>query len=166
MLCCSLVSKHLLFALQPADRVYSHKLCVVTRGDWSTFGVLQSRIHEVWARTLSSTLENRLNYTPSTCFETFPFPRPTPSQQKRLESAGQQLYVTRTDVQRRLGLGLTKLWNRVEDPSEDRAEIVELRRLRAELDRAVLAAYGWEEELGKEEILRRLRGVNLGRGKF
>jgi hypothetical protein len=44
------------------------------------FGVLHSRFHEVWALKLGTRLETRPRYTPTTCFETFPFPESTDKQ--------------------------------------------------------------------------------------
>ncbi|MEW6354764.1 MAG: DNA methyltransferase [Planctomycetota bacterium] len=44
------------------------------RSDDYFFGVLHSRIHEVWVLRLGTRLETRPRYTPTTCFETFPFP--------------------------------------------------------------------------------------------
>ena len=49
-------------------------MIVITRDDESTFGVLHSRFHEAWALRLGTSLEDRPRYTPSTTFETFPFP--------------------------------------------------------------------------------------------
>jgi hypothetical protein len=46
---------------------------VVACDDDTTIGILQSRIHEVWALRSGSLLEDRPRYTPTTCFETFPF---------------------------------------------------------------------------------------------
>lgn len=63
-------------------------LTVIARADDATFGVLQSRFHEVWALRLGTSLEDRPRYTPSTCFETFPFPRGiAPSDTKPGESS-------------------------------------------------------------------------------
>lgn len=56
-------------AITPGDA-----LVVVARDDDTTIGILQSRIHEVWALRSGSSLEDRPRYTPTTCFETFPFP--------------------------------------------------------------------------------------------
>ena len=53
-----------------------HQLFVFARADDYFFGVLHSRIHEVWALKLGTRLETRPRYTPTTCFETFPFPWP------------------------------------------------------------------------------------------
>ena len=56
------------------DTVYNEKTVVFPFEDFGAFSILQTRIHEVWSRFLSSTLKDDLQYTPSDCFETFPFP--------------------------------------------------------------------------------------------
>ncbi|MBS3764161.1 MAG: hypothetical protein KGZ25_12755, partial [Planctomycetes bacterium] len=55
------------------------QLIVFPRSDHYFFGVLHSRVHEVWARAQGTQLreaESGFRYTPTTCFETFPFPWP------------------------------------------------------------------------------------------
>ena len=47
---------------------------MIARDDDTTFGILHSRFHEVWSLRLGSSLEDRPFYTPTTTFETFPFP--------------------------------------------------------------------------------------------
>ena len=74
----SQVSKHLVFAFQPTTRVFTHTLYVFPFEAASAFATLQSRVHEPWARLLSSSMRNDLRYSASDCFETFPFPRPDP----------------------------------------------------------------------------------------
>ena len=49
-------------------------LVVVARADDTTFGILHSRFHELWSLRLGTSLEDRPRYTPTTTFETFPFP--------------------------------------------------------------------------------------------
>ena len=49
-------------------------MIVVARDDDVTFGILHSRFHELWSLRLGTSLEDRPRYTPSTTFETFPFP--------------------------------------------------------------------------------------------
>ena len=49
-------------------------LSIVARADDTTLGVLHSRLHELWSLRLGTSLEDRPRYTPTTCFETFPFP--------------------------------------------------------------------------------------------
>jgi hypothetical protein len=54
--------------------VYGHALVVFPLETNSAFCILQSRIHEIWARFFGSSMKDDLRYTPSNCFETFPFP--------------------------------------------------------------------------------------------
>jgi hypothetical protein len=69
------VSKHRLFVFLGADELADHQLTVIARSDDATFGILHSRFHELWALRLGTSLEDRPRYTPSTTFETFPFPQ-------------------------------------------------------------------------------------------
>lgn len=68
------VSKHRLFVWLPSSVLADHALIVTARSDDATFGVLQSRFHELWSLRLGTSLEDRPRYTPTTTFETFPFP--------------------------------------------------------------------------------------------
>ena len=49
-------------------------MIVIARDDDTTFGILHSRFHEAWSLRLGTSLEDRPRYTPTTTFETFPFP--------------------------------------------------------------------------------------------
>lgn len=49
-------------------------MVVFTRSDDTAFGILHSRFHELWALRQGTSLEDRPRYTPTTTFETFPFP--------------------------------------------------------------------------------------------
>lgn len=69
------VAKHRNFAYLPATTVADKNLSVVARADDTTFGVLHSRFHELWSLRMGTSLEDRPRYTPTTCFETFPFPQ-------------------------------------------------------------------------------------------
>jgi hypothetical protein len=142
----SQVTKHLCFSFQPTTRLFSQKLNVFPLDDVGALAILQSRIHETWAWLLSSTLEDRLNYSASDCFETFPFPQPDPRTViPTLEDVGQRLYDTRAAYMIETQQGLTQTYNKLKDPACHDAPIVELRRLHEEMDRAVLDAYGWTD---------------------
>lgn len=68
------IAKHRLFVwLHPAS-CPDHRLIVFARTDDTFFGILQGRFNEIWSLGTGSTLEDRPAYTPSTTFETFPFP--------------------------------------------------------------------------------------------
>jgi len=68
------VAKHNVFRWISSEVLPDGTLVVVTRDDETTFGILQSRFHELWALRMGTSLEDRPRYTPSTTFETFPFP--------------------------------------------------------------------------------------------
>ena len=68
------VAKHRLFAWLDAGICPDHQLVVIARDDDVTFGILHSRFHEAWSLRLGTSLEDRPRYTPTTTFETFPFP--------------------------------------------------------------------------------------------
>ncbi|MBL0196883.1 MAG: hypothetical protein IPQ09_22180 [Myxococcales bacterium] len=142
----SQVSKHLLFSYQPTDRIFSHALYVFPLEPYTSFAVLQSRIHEPWARLLSSSMKTDLRYSASDCFATFPFPRPDPRTiLPAVEAAGEAFYAARAEYMLRENVGLTVTYNRLKDPANDTPEVARLRALTEAMDRAVLEAYGWGE---------------------
>ncbi len=68
------ISKFRFFVWLPASTVPENRLIVIARDDDATLGIASSRMHEVWSLRMGATLEDRPCYTPTTCFETFPFP--------------------------------------------------------------------------------------------
>jgi type II restriction/modification system DNA methylase subunit YeeA len=68
------VSKHRLFVWADKSVLPDSATVAIARDDDLTFGILHSRFHELWALKMGSSLEDRPRYTPSTTFETFPFP--------------------------------------------------------------------------------------------
>jgi len=67
-------SKHRFFTWLPSSTSPDQALITIARSDDATLGLLHSRFHELWSLLLGSSLEDRPRYTPTTCFETFPFP--------------------------------------------------------------------------------------------
>ena len=137
----SKAAKFLTFSFLPPGLVYDQSLYVFSFSDFEAFAVLQSRVHEIWVRMFGNSLEDRLTYTGTSCFANFPFPAFDSS----LERAGRGFYEKRSEVMLELGLGLTPLGNRLNNPDDRLPEIVQLRFLHSEIDRAVLAAYGWSD---------------------
>ena len=68
------VAKHRLFVWCDVRICPDKQLIVIARDDDTTFGILHSRFHEIWSLRLGTSLEDRPRYTPTTTFETFPFP--------------------------------------------------------------------------------------------
>ncbi len=68
------VAKHRLFDWLDVRVLPDSALIAIARDDDTTFGILHSRFHEVWSLRKGTSLEDRPRYTPTTTFETFPFP--------------------------------------------------------------------------------------------
>ena len=85
------VSKHRLFVWMEAPTLPDHQLFAFVRDDDYFLGVLHSRFHEAWALKLGTRLETRPRYTPTTCFETFPFPQATAEQKTDISAAAKEL---------------------------------------------------------------------------
>jgi len=140
----SLITSAFAFGFISGAPVVAHSLATFALCRYWDFGLLQSRIHEAWVRFFASSLEDRLRYTTSDCFETFPFPR-SDETHSALESAGQAYYEFRAALMVKNNEGLTKTYNRFHDPYETSPDILMLRELHDAMDRAVLDAYGWTE---------------------
>ena len=138
------VSHYCSFAFLPSETVFSNALIIFATSSNASFCALQSRPHEIWARFFGSSLEDRLRYTPTDCFETFPFSADWESN-SGLETAGREYYHFRMDLMERNDEGLTKIYNRFHDPYEDDPAVLKLRQLHAAMDREVLNAYGWDD---------------------
>ena len=154
-------TKYLNFSWSPSGRILSHALFAFTTNRWDLYAVVQSTIHEVWARKYSGALETRLRYSPTDCFETYAFPSGQwQSASQKLANIGERYHEHRRTLMVRLWLGLTETYNLFHDRNLTPAEvarvskkpneaesgyagIVQLRTLHRELDEAVLAAYGW-----------------------
>ena len=161
------VSKHRLFVWVLADTLPDSAVVAIARDDDYFFGVLHSRSHELWARSQGTQLrevESGFRYTPTSTFETFPFPHPTPEQKAEIADSAQRLDTLRQgwlnpaedtvgsdELKRRT---LTNLYNA-------RPTWLDLAHTR--LDEAVFAAYGWPADLSDGEIIARLLALNLER---
>ena len=164
-ICTTRVAKHRIFAWVATPTLPDSRLVVFAREDDYSFGVLQSRIHEAWARATGSQLrevESGFAYTPTTTFETFPFPRPTDEQREAIAAAARELVRLRDGWLDPPGLDpaalaartMTNLCN--ERPTW-------LANAHDAVDDAVLGAYGWPADLADSEILARLLELNLER---
>jgi type II restriction/modification system DNA methylase subunit YeeA len=155
------LTKHRLFVWLPSGTIPDHQLIVIARDDDYTFGVLHSRMHELWSLGQGTQLETRPRYTPTTTFETFPFPEATPEQRASIGSAVQRLLFLRNG------------WLSTSGPTDDGEErtlttlynhrYTWLQQAHAKLDAAVLTAYGWPENLSDDQVLARLLDLNLAR---
>jgi type II restriction/modification system DNA methylase subunit YeeA len=166
------VAKHRPFVWVSAEVLADSRLYVFARHDDYFFGVLHSRLHEVWSLANCSWhgVGNDPTYVSGTCFETYPFPWP-PSHEPQdsplveaIAEAAHELVAKRDawlnppnaspeELKRRT---LTNLYN---------ARPSWLAEAHRKLDSAVFAAYGWPVTLTDAELLERLLALNHQRAK-
>jgi len=141
------ISRHtsyIQFVFLSVDRVFDHALVILPLSTFASFCTLQSRLHEIWAWFFGSSLGDGFRYTPTDCFETFPFPKNCETLPS-LEAIGEEYYTFRAELMIKNDEGMTKTYNHFHNPEEQSPEILKLRTLHAAMDRAVLDAYGWTD---------------------
>lgn len=141
VLLCPRVSGHLIFGFSTTEWVFSEQLKVFDIQEPQVFAVLQSNLHECWARKHSSTLGLGLRYSTSDAFDTFVFPVST----QCLSQIADSYLAHRQIVMLNRKEGFTKTYNRFHDQDEHSEDIERLRALHVEMDQAVAAAYGWSD---------------------
>ena len=164
----SMVSRHRIFAWIDGDVLPENTIIVFARDDDYFFGILQSRIHLAWASGAGTQLESRPRYTPTTCFEMFPFPEPTGGQRETIATAAYELnrlrenWLNPTDLFGNPALDADQLRRRTLTNLYNQYPAW-LANAHERLDAAVAAAYGWPPDLRDGEILERLLDLNLER---
>lgn len=137
---CPLTSKRLIFTWAEPDWTPTHAAGAFAFDDDYSFGVVSSRLHDWWARANGSTLEDRLRYTPTTVFGTFPWPiRSSEAQRDLVARAAREMVRERGVACSTLDKGLTAVYNAMDDGA-----FAGLRTAHEDLDRAVMACYGLE----------------------
>lgn len=140
----SKATPHHAFAFLGKGLVYSQNLNIFALETDAAFAAIQSRVHEIWARFLGTTMKDDFTYVKEDCFETFPFPQGFEIS-PNLTSAGRVYHAHRAGLMVARNEGMTRTYNRFHDPAEAAEDIRRLRELHAEMDRAVLRAYGWDD---------------------
>jgi type II restriction/modification system DNA methylase subunit YeeA len=163
-----LVSKFRIFEWLPVAVVAENLLNVFAREDDYFLGVLHSRTHEVWARAQGTQLrevESGFRYTPSSTFETFPFPWPPGHEPRNSPLVKSIAGAARELVEKR------DAWLKPSDATADELKKRTLTNLynarpawlaeaHRRVDEAVFAAYGWPSTLTDAELLERLIELN------
>ena len=188
------VAKHRLFVTLDRSVLPDCQLVVIARDDDITFGILHSRLHELWALRMCTWLGagNDPRYTPTTCFETFPFPDGlTPNlvpadyanpHAPAIAEAAQTLvrlrdaWLNPPEWTQRVPEVLPGYPDRILPRPGFEADLKKrtltnlyntrpawLANAHRALDEAVAAAYGWPADLPDPDLLARLLALNLTR---
>jgi hypothetical protein len=185
------VSKYRLFVWLGQNVLANDGTTVFASDNDYFFGVLHSKLHELWARASGTQLRDAgsgFRYTPSTCFETFPFPWPPgaePKDDPRVQAialAARELVEQRDRwLNPQVTVTLAEHPEAAVEGSEVTVTSAEKKKrtltnlynqrptwldlAHKRLDEAVFAAYGWTSTLSDEEILEKLLALNLERSK-
>jgi len=175
-------AKHRFFQFLDASILPDNKLIAIASADAWHLAVLSSRVHVVWALAAGGRLGvgNDPVYVKSASFERFPFPAASTAQQTELRALGERLDAHRKQRQALYpSLTLTGIYNVLAKlragetltPAErtihEQGLVTVLRELHDEIDRAVLAAYGWQDLIAAGDsdavLLERLVALNAER---
>ena len=138
--------------IAPLGVVFSNKICVFAFSDKANFSILQSSVHECWARSYAPTLRTDMSYSIGDCLETFPFPSTVDQSIARsLNTVGKLYRNHRSQIMQSNQEGLTKTYNHFRKAREQSADIQRLRELHIDLDKTVVSAYGrFDFDLGHD----------------
>ena len=136
----TLTSKYRFFVPLPARSIIDQTIIVITKPE--QLGILNSTIHRVWGYNQGGTLGGGPRYTPTDCYETYPFPDVVNIELRDMADAQILKWKSMTAADQ---IGLTQLFNRFHNPDENDPRIVEMRELQVKIDNAVRDAYGWQD---------------------
>lgn len=176
-LCCCIVvprvAKYINFCMvNSLETVFDSTLYVIPTEDYWTFGVLQSKVHQAWAKEHSSKARNGFNYSISKCYNTFPFPK------SGVGGLVDQFGKMVSDLQFKCVYGrcwgMTKLYDEIISDVWKGSDIINLGRAHEYLDQEVLRAYGWSDLMVShpsedstefdQEVVNRLYELNYAYG--
>jgi hypothetical protein len=140
---CATPSAFLSFRFADPHALYTHSVKLFADHRAALFGLLQSRVHEVWARAVSSSFGRSVRYSTSTSFDTFPFPHELADE--RLARVAEEYHAFRDALFVSLDCGPTHLYARFHSPEETDPRIAGLRSLHDALDATVFRVYGWRD---------------------
>jgi SAM-dependent methyltransferase len=148
------VSKWSIFIPAPLNWLAGDKSVVLTTDDFYIFGIVSSIVHRTWMNVQKSTLGETTAYTPTTCFETFPFPQNTDAKLvEKIRAKAEELHQYRTQQMESKQWGITTLYNNFfNEPSS------QLYKLHEQLDKLVMQAYKFKNN---DDILEKLLTLNL-----
>jgi hypothetical protein len=133
-------------ALVNSEVIANNAISVIPDGSLRTFGLLMSRVFNVWNQTVSGRLESRTRISGTITYNNFPFPEVAAEQDAQLELASKMVLESREKYP---GSSLADLYDSATMP-------LELRKAHQQLDKSALAAFALKPSATDEEILTEL----------
>lgn len=128
------------------DIVISDSAFVIYDAEKWLFALLTSKMHNLWVRAVGGSLETRIRYSATLCYNTFPFPKLTVAEKEELERLTQNILNIRDE---NFDMTLGEMYNPESMPDE-------LREAHHQLDLAVECIYRPEPFTSDEERLEHL----------
>lgn len=138
----TIVSAFFVIHKVPTNNLYAHGVQLFDSDSLSDFAVMQSSVHEYWARFNSGSLGQTLRYTASKCWATLPWPENISDETTTV--AGELLRF-RSELMDRRQCGSNSIYSEFHDPEHHSSEITRLRKIHQLLDFHVMADYGWSD---------------------
>ncbi|MEV5796606.1 Eco57I restriction-modification methylase domain-containing protein [Streptomyces collinus] len=123
--------------------IFSHMLVVIASDDYAQLALRSSAVQYWWTADRCSSLKADLRFTPSDAVQ----PLVQPALSDHLRAAGHLLHEFRSELMVRRNIGLTATYNLVHEEACQDSDIVELRGIHEEVDKATVEAYGWHDLL-------------------
>ncbi|RIU06887.1 hypothetical protein D2F01_22360 [Mycobacteroides abscessus] len=134
------VSKTVMPLRVPTSQVFHEKVVVFATDSYADQAFLSSTIHQLWAIKYGTTMRTDPTYTPDLVFGSLPRPELT----DRLRTVGRILDEERRRMALRRNMGITAIYNLVNDTAvKGDIDVERLREIHTEVDEATLDAYGW-----------------------
>ncbi|MDO4551011.1 MAG: N-6 DNA methylase, partial [Planctomycetia bacterium] len=136
----------------PHNSIFSESTVIFPSDSFLFYALLNSSLHEIWARRTSSSLGKELRYTPTEAFYTFPLPWnakdlcsddhfPSDSLAKHLRQLGKMLHEHRLKGQKEQNLSVSEIYDLFHDPDVTEKYFLELRELHFQINFILAQAY-------------------------
>ena len=143
---CSERRDYIPLALLSADVIASNQIYVLPNASLYDLGILQSRFHNAWMRTVAGRLKGDYRYSAAIVYNNFVWPNPAPENKQAIEQAAQAVLYARAAHP---GKSLAELY----DPNKMPSDLLAAHKA---LDRAVEDAYGIDFNGDEEKIVAHL----------
>lgn len=133
-------TKHLCPQIVDTGVVFSDSMVVFPSDSYWLYAILNSFIHDAWARETSGTIRTELRYSHTDCFYTFPLP----PEDEELSDLGVQLDEIRCKVKKSRLCSINDVMDFINDQSDESEEVAFLREIHKRIDARMCELYGWQ----------------------
>ncbi len=138
--------EHIPIGFVTSDTIITDSCYMIPNGTFYDFGILESRMHMTWMRTVCGRLKGDYRYSRDLCYNTFPWPKVSEMQRQLIENLAKNILMIREYYP---DMTLADLYDPDKMPND-------LRKAHTELDLAVERLYRKKPFASDEERLHHL----------